>query len=232
MACMPAMRRRAFRNHLSFRKAWRMCSRDLASMLLPQAEKFCRNTQTCIPAETPPRSLRRSVWRHDGENAPSCCYGGFFRGSLGPSPTTGNGPRRTRRLRFHLSTERDPFAFQYDAEPVVPQKFCRLTPPAQGRVKPSSDGRGGGGQKLSSNGRGELCAFFKEPCPSELRHASEPASPQALKEEDSVSRTSRPSLKTEIMKMNFNVNYFRPKNIRYRKIISFYLLIRCFYLLK
>ncbi len=179
MACMPAMRRRAFRNHLSFRKAWRMCSRDLASMLLPQAEKFCRNTQTCIPAETPPRSLRRSVWRHDGENAPSCCYGCFFRGSLGPSPTTGNGPRRTRRLRFHLSTERDPFAFQYDAEPVVPQKFCRLTPPAQGRVKPSSDGRGGGGQKLSSNGRGELCAFFKEPCPSELRHASEPASPQA-----------------------------------------------------
>lgn len=103
----------------------------------------------------------------------------FSRGSLGPSPTTGNGPRRTRRLRFHLSTERDPFALQYDAEPVVPQKFCRLTPPAQGRVKPSSDGRGGRSKVVLKRSWRTLCIFQGTLPVRAFRHASEPASPQA-----------------------------------------------------
>ncbi len=85
---------------------------------------------------------------------------------------------------------------------------------------------------MSSNGRGELCAFFKEPCPSEPSGTLPNRLLRRPQEEDSDSRTSRPSLKTEIMKMNFNVNYFHQKNIRHSKIISFYFLICCFYLLK
>ena len=33
--------------------------------------------------------------------------------SLGPPPTTGSGPRRTRRLRLSLSTEYDPVVLQF-----------------------------------------------------------------------------------------------------------------------
>lgn len=62
-------------------------------------------------------------------------------GLLGPFPTAGNGPRRTRRLRVTLSTEHDPVVFQYRAG-----KPAEILPPDDSgsrRVKPSSDGWGG-----------------------------------------------------------------------------------------
>ena len=147
MACMPAMRRRAFRNHLSFsesmansQQARRACFCPKGREILPE----CPDTHSGGNAASESATFRMEKGR--SSNPSHLLWRQLFRCSLGPSPTMGNGPRRTRRLRLHLSTERDPVAFQHDAERIILQKFCRLTPPAESRVKPSSDGRGGGGQ--------------------------------------------------------------------------------------
>ena len=64
------------------------------------------------PHGTSPRSSRRSLWRHEALGSPHAVMANM-RGLLGPFPTAGNGPRRTRRLRVTLSTEHDPVVFQY-----------------------------------------------------------------------------------------------------------------------
>ena len=58
------------------------------------AEKFCRNIQTPVPAGTPPRSLRRSSWRHkDARTVFVLLWAVVMRPvSLGPFPTMENGP--------------------------------------------------------------------------------------------------------------------------------------------
>ena len=104
-------------------------------------QKFCRNTRV-IRHGTSPRSSRRSygdMKRSDRLMLLWQTWGGL----LGPFPTAGNGPRRTRRLRVTLSTEHDPVVFQYRAG-----KPAEILPPDDSgsrRVKPGGGGGGGGG---------------------------------------------------------------------------------------
>lgn len=108
-------------------------------------QKFCRNTRV-IRHGTSPRSSRRSygdMKRSDRLMLLWQTWGGL----LGPFPTVGNGPRRTRRLRGTLSTEHDPVVFQHRAG-----KPAEILPPDDSgsrRVKPSSDGWGGEVKTLS-----------------------------------------------------------------------------------
>lgn len=106
-------------------------------------QKFCRNTRV-IRHGTSPRSSRRSygdMKRSDRLMLLWQTWGGL----LGPFPTAGNGPRRTRRLRVTLSTEHDPVVFQYRAG--KPAEILPSDDSGSRRVKPSSDGRGGGRSK-------------------------------------------------------------------------------------
>ena len=136
-----------FSGHLFFPKSMANVLTNRNVRTPAARQKFCRNTRV-VRHGTSPRSSRRSLWRHEALGSPHAVMANM-RGLLGPFPTAGNGPRRTRRLRVTLSTEHDPVVFQYRAgEPA------EILPPDDSgacRVKPSSDGRGGGGQNLVLN---------------------------------------------------------------------------------
>ncbi len=92
------------------------------------------------PARNVASEFSTFLWRHEALGSPHAVMANMG-GLLGPFPTAGNGPRRTRRLRGTLSTEHDPVVFQYRAG-----KPAEILPPDDSgsrRVKPSSDGRGG-----------------------------------------------------------------------------------------
>ena len=72
---------------------------------------------------------------------------------LGPFPTTGNGPRRTRRLRLTpqhgIRHGRIPICCRGKTLP----KFCRLTPPADAGSSHRQTAEGGGRYLMSRIGR-------------------------------------------------------------------------------
>lgn len=102
-------------------------------------QKFCRNTRV-IRHGTSPRSSRRSYGDMKRSERLMLLWQ-TWGGLLGPFPTAGNGPRRTRRLRVTLSTEHDPVVFQYRAG--KPAEILPSDDSGSRRVKPSSDGWGG-----------------------------------------------------------------------------------------
>ena len=141
MARAPAMRRRTFRDHLLSRKVWQRLT-DGGKAFTPPREEILPERQTRVPAETPPRSAAFSG-RHGNARIVSLLLWQISAASLGPLPTTGSGPRRTRRLRLRLSEEHDPVAFQHLAGFLVPAKILPSDASGGRRVKPSSDGQGG-----------------------------------------------------------------------------------------
>lgn len=112
------------------------------------AEKFCRNIQTYVPAGTPPRSMRRSLWRpEDARIAFALLWAVIM-----PRCLSGRPPPWGTALP-HQETEVSTSAREYD--PVVsrylagkPAKFCRLTPPAHAGSSHRQAALGGGGQCL------------------------------------------------------------------------------------
>ena len=159
MARAPAMRRRTFRDHLLSRKVWQRLT-DGGKAFTPPREEILPERQTRVPAETPPRSAAFSG-RHGNARIVSLLLWQISATSLGPLPTTGSGPRRTRRLRLRLSEEHDPVAFQHLAGFLVPAKILPSDASGGRRVKPSSDGQGGGGGQCLALTRSmrTLCAF-------------------------------------------------------------------------
>lgn len=111
------------------------------------AEKFCRNTQTRAPAETSPRSLRRSYG-----DAKSRSFFTLLWQYASALPRAV--PHRGERPSPHQETEVQASARNATrSRSNMPQNGCSaeiLPSDASGirRVKPSSDGRGGGGQSL------------------------------------------------------------------------------------
>lgn len=131
MACIPAMRRRTFRDHLYFPKSYgeyddgSACPRSCR-----RAEKFCRNTQTCVPAGTPPRSLRRSLWRHGSARiAPMLLWALSSPGFLRAVPHHGERPSPHQETEAGTSARNTTRSYSDIAQDNL-QKFCRLTPPA------------------------------------------------------------------------------------------------------
>ena len=143
MACMPAMRRRTFRNHLSFPESMANMRMGLRPMLLPHGREILpEHPDTCSGGNVASESATL-VWRRKKAGASSRCYGNTLRRFLGPSPTVGNGPRRTRRLRSRPQHGTRPGHVPTCRRTDVLQKFCRLTPPAFAGSSHRQTARGG-----------------------------------------------------------------------------------------
>jgi hypothetical protein len=106
---------------------------DGTGLTLSALGKFCRIMLNMSGAGTLTRKSALKRMRHLGNTVSnavsrgertmlgsSCvCYGKWEAGALfGPSPTTEDGPRRTRRLRHCLSTEHGTPVFQQGTHPL------------------------------------------------------------------------------------------------------------------
>lgn len=84
------------------RKVWRICDGPACPYSCRTAEKFCRSTQPSIPAENVASEF--STFRMEGMTGARIAFMQSWAQKVGilfgPSPTAGNGPRRTRRLRL------------------------------------------------------------------------------------------------------------------------------------
>ncbi len=205
MARAPAMRRRTFRDHLLSRKVWQRLT-DGGKAFTPPREEILPERQTRVPAETPPRSAAFSG-RHGNARIVSLLLWQISAASLGPLPTTGSGPRRTRRLRLRLSEEHDPVAFQHLAGFLVPAKILPSDASGGRRVKPSSDGQGGRSMSRPDSVDANPMRFSKN-CPSiDGRWPSGSETIPTLRRTcPEIFSVARSPLKRTLMKTNFIVN--------------------------
>lgn len=156
---MPAMRRRTFRNHLSFPESMANMRMGLRPMLLPHGREILpEHPDTCSGGNVASESATL-VWRRKKAGASSRCYGNTLRRFLGPSPAVGNGPRRTRRLRSRPQHGTRPGHVPTCRRTDVLQKFCRLTPPAFAGSSHRQTAGGGGQNLVRYRSLRTLCCF-------------------------------------------------------------------------
>ena len=147
MACMPAMRRRTFRNHLSFPESMANMRMGLRPMLLPHGREILPEHPDMCPAER-----RLGVCDAHMETQKSRSF--FTLLWQYASALSRAVPRRGERPSPHQETEVQASARNATrSRSNMTQNRCSaeiLPSDASGirRVKPSSDGRGGGGQSL------------------------------------------------------------------------------------
>ena len=150
----------------------------------------------------------RSLWRHEALGRPTLLWamdGALFFRAV---PPYGERPSPHQETEADTSARNTTRSHSNMLRRGTSRKFCRLTPPAFA---------GSSHRQTAGGGRSKSCPLSvvtnsvqfsrNRACQKACRHGAA-ASPDPEGHPASSSVLCHPSLKSEIMKMNFNVNYF------------------------